>query len=68
NQSETETDVCPVLAGTWGQSFSGHASLEIQMQAIRDRHTQLHCVSHFVYSWIEPDSDKARKAGTGTGD
>ncbi|MEO0801516.1 MAG: hypothetical protein AAFY57_04475 [Cyanobacteria bacterium J06642_2] len=68
NQSETETDVCPVLAGTWGQSFSGHASLEIQMQAIRDRHTQLDCVSHFVYSWMEPDSDKARKTGIGTGD
>ncbi|MEO1131597.1 MAG: hypothetical protein AAFX40_02700 [Cyanobacteria bacterium J06639_1] len=68
DQSEVDTNVCPVLAGTWGQSFGGHASLEIQMGAIRDRHPQLSCVSHFVYSWMEPDSDKARKTGIGTGD
>ncbi len=55
------TPICPILAGTWGQAFGGHASLEIQMQALQTEHSQLQCVSHFVYSWMEPDSDRERK-------
>ncbi|MDX2271136.1 MAG: hypothetical protein NW237_04205 [Cyanobacteriota bacterium] len=67
-QSLPATLVCPVLAGTWGQSFGGHASLEVQMQAIQSAHPQLTCISHFVYAWMEPDSDRDRKAGIGLGD
>ncbi|WP_244350783.1 family 10 glycosylhydrolase [Thermostichus vulcanus] len=55
------TPICPVLAGTWGQPFGGHASLEIQMETLKSRYPQLECVSHFVYSWMEPDSDRDRK-------
>ncbi|MFN5922654.1 MAG: hypothetical protein ACK466_02315, partial [Pseudanabaena sp.] len=66
-QSSPETLVCPVLAGTWGQSFDGHPSFEKQMQAIRAKEPQINCFSHFVYSWMEPESDRLRKAGKATG-
>ena len=66
-QSAPETLVCPVLAGTWGQSFGGHPSFEIQTQAIMARNPQIKCLSHFVYSWMEPESDRLRKAGKATG-
>jgi hypothetical protein len=68
--SSPETLVCPVLAGTWGQKFGGHPSFETQMQAIAavNDPNQVNCISHFVYAWMEPESDKQRKAGTATGD
>jgi hypothetical protein len=66
-QSAPETLVCPVLAGTWGQSFDGHPSFERQMQAIRAKEPQINCISHFVYSWLEPESDRLRKSGKATG-
>jgi hypothetical protein len=59
--------VCPVLAGTWAQSFGGHLSFERQMEAIRSLVPQISCISHFVYAWSEPDSDRTRKAGIATG-
>jgi hypothetical protein len=70
NTSSPETLVCPVLAGTWGQKFGGHPSLETQMQAITTlvKPEQVSCISHFVYAWMEPESDKERKAGTATGE
>jgi hypothetical protein len=66
-QSAPETLVCPILSGTWGQSFGGHASFEIQTQAILAKQLKLKCLSHFVFSWIEPESDRLRKAGKATG-
>jgi hypothetical protein len=66
-QSSPETLVCPVLAGTWGQSFDGHPSFEIQMKAILAQEPKLNCFSHFVYAWMEPESDRLRKAGKATG-
>ena len=66
-QSAPETLVCPVLAGTWGQSFDGHPSFEKQMQAIRAQEPKINCISHFVYSWLEPESDRLRKFGKATG-
>jgi len=66
-QSPPETLVCPVLAGTWGQGFDGHPSFEKQMQAIRAREPKINCFSHFVYAWMEPESDRLRKVGKATG-
>jgi hypothetical protein len=66
-QSSPETLVCPVLAGTWGQGFDGHPSFEKQMQAIRAREPKINCFSHFVYAWMEPESDRLRKSGKATG-
>ncbi len=66
-QQSPNIQVCPVLAGTWAQSFGGHPSFEIQMEAIHSLLPQISCISHFVYAWSEPDSDRTRKAGTATG-
>lgn len=60
-QSPPQTLVCPVLAGIWSQPFNGHAPLETQMTEIRKLTPGVNCVSHFVYGWIEPDSDRERK-------
>jgi hypothetical protein len=66
-QSAPETLVCPVLAGTWGQGFDGHPSFEVQTRAILARQPKINCISHFVYSWMEPESDRLRKFGKATG-
>jgi hypothetical protein len=63
SKTDMSSKICPVLVGTWGETFRGHPSLEIQMQAIRAVTPQISCVSHFSYSWIEPDSDRQRQAG-----
>ncbi len=56
-----QVKICPALAGTWGQSWRGHASFETQIQAIRAVAPQISCVSHF--SGL-PDPDlRVPKAG-----
>jgi hypothetical protein len=56
------TQVKPVLAGIWQQSFGNRPPLEVQMQVLRALAPQLDSVSHFAYSWQEPGSDRDRKA------
>jgi len=60
-QSPPPTLVCPVLAGIWDKPFNGHAPLQVQMAEIRKTNPQINCLSHFVYGWLEPDSDRERK-------
>ncbi len=60
-QSHPKTIVCPVLAGIWGKDFNGHAPLEVQMAEIRKTAPKINCLSHFVYGWLEPESDRERK-------
>ncbi|WP_156820080.1 hypothetical protein [Synechococcus sp. PCC 7336] len=67
-QQSPTAPVCPILAGTWGQPFGEHLSLEAQMQLLQTSLPELSCISHFVYAWMEPASDRDRKAGVGTGD
>ena len=55
------TRIEPAIAGAWGQSVSNRPPLELQMQAIRQAAPQINAVSHFAYSWQEPDSDRERK-------
>ena len=66
-RQSSNSPVCPILAGTWGQPFSDHLALENQMTLLEDRFPHLECVSHFVYAWMEPESDRSRKAGNGVG-
>ncbi|GAB4381306.1 MAG: hypothetical protein Kow00121_39540 [Elainellaceae cyanobacterium] len=54
------TQVMPVLAGTWGQARDGHPPLENQMQALYQAAPQITSVSHFAYSWQEPQHDRER--------
>ncbi|MGF1523147.1 MAG: family 10 glycosylhydrolase [Leptolyngbyaceae cyanobacterium] len=53
--------VKPALAGTWGQSTRDRPALEEQMQAIRRAIPEVNSVSHFAYSWQDPEFDRARK-------
>lgn len=55
------TKVIPALAGNWGESIKNRPSLEVQMQAIRRAFPQITGVSHFAYSWQEPEADRDRK-------
>ncbi|NER82425.1 MAG: family 10 glycosylhydrolase [Leptolyngbya sp. SIO1D8] len=53
--------VKPALAGIWGQSTRNRPALEVQMQAIRRAIPEINSVSHFAYSWQDPEFDRTRK-------
>ena len=55
------TKVIPALAGAWGKTYNKHPSLEEQMATLRKEVPQIDSVSHFAYSWIEPEIDRQRK-------
>lgn len=61
NQAPASTFIEPVLAGTWQQSVNNRPALEVQMQAIRQAAPQIRAISHFSYSWQEPQLDRERK-------
>jgi hypothetical protein len=53
--------VKPVLAGIWGQTTRNRPSLEDQMQALQRTAPGINSVSHFAYSWQDPEFDRNRK-------
>lgn len=55
------TQIIPALAGDWGKSYNDRPSLEAQMQSIHQAAPQINAVSHFAYSWQEPEGDRQRK-------
>lgn len=61
NYAPDSTEVIPAIAGNWGQSTENRPSLEAQMDAIRRVAPQIDGVSHFAYSWQEPEMDRTRK-------
>jgi Glycosyl hydrolase-like 10 len=61
NLAPQGTQIKPALAGNWGQSVSNRPPLEVQMQAIRLLAPQIDTVSHFAFSWQEPQLDRERK-------
>lgn len=60
-QAPQEVQVKPVLAGIWQRPISNRPPLEDQMQALYRLAPQVKSVSHFAYSWQEPQSDRERK-------
>jgi Glycosyl hydrolase-like 10 len=56
-----QTRVIPALAGLWGQFYSNRPSLESQMEAIRLNFPRVDSISHFAFSWQEPEFDRARR-------
>lgn len=54
--------VQPALAGTWGKSYGNRPSLEVQMVALQSKASRIDTVSHFAYSWQQPQNDANRKA------
>ncbi|WP_144872213.1 family 10 glycosylhydrolase [Hyella patelloides] len=55
------TEVIPALAGVWGQEYRKHPSLEQQMASLHRAFPEINSVSHFAYSWQEPEVDRQRK-------
>ncbi len=56
------TEVKPALAGTWGKPTEGRPSLEEQMNGIHRNLPQIHSISHFAFSWQEPEFDYYRSS------
>lgn len=56
------TQVIPAIAGVWGQPISNRPSLEAQMRAIHYATPQVQGVSHFAFSWQEPQLEHQRKS------
>ncbi len=56
-----QTKIVPAIAGIWGKDYNNRPSLEAQMQAIRAAAPQVKSVSHFAYSWQDPEFDHQRR-------
>ncbi len=61
-QAPAGTRISPVLAGYWGRSIEGRPSLEAQMYAIRQAVPRVNSVSHFAFSWQEPEFTRDRQS------
>jgi Glycosyl hydrolase-like 10 len=61
SMARPETQIIPAIAGTWGKHERGRPPLEIQMQALRQFAPRVRGVSHFAYSWQDPQHDSERK-------
>jgi hypothetical protein len=53
--------VQPAIAGIWGRDTYNRPAIEVQMQAIRRAIPEINGVSHFAYSWQDPEFDRVRK-------
>ncbi|MDY6782458.1 MAG: family 10 glycosylhydrolase [Cyanobacteriota bacterium] len=54
--------IMPALAGYWGRRDGNRPSLDEQMAALRQQVPQINAVSHFAYSWQEPQIDRTRRS------
>ncbi|MEB3288586.1 MAG: family 10 glycosylhydrolase [Leptolyngbya sp.] len=59
--ANTSPLIMPALAGTWGQPTHNRPALETQMEAMRRSLPSINAVSHFAYSWQDPEFDRVRK-------
>ncbi len=55
------TKIIPALAGDWNRAQDNRPSLKDQMAAIKASFPDITQVSHFAYSWQEPQFDNDRK-------
>ncbi len=55
------TKIVPAIAGNWDKPVTNRPALIYQMEAIRRAFPQINSVSHFAYSWLEPEYDNNRK-------
>ena len=54
--------VKPVIVGQWGRTYRNRPSLEAQMSAIRQVAPQVNTISHFDFSWQDPQFANARRS------
>jgi hypothetical protein len=55
------TKVIPAIAGLWGKPLELRPALEEQMRAIQSQIPQIRSISHFAFSWQEPEFDRERR-------
>ena len=60
-RQNSAANVRPALAGVWGQAINNRPSLEAQMAALQQAAPNITSVSHFAYSWQDPEFDRVRK-------
>jgi len=60
--SAQDSNVKPVLAGFWGRNDGKRPSLESQMEGIRNSVKGVQSISHFAYSWLEPEHTRERQS------
>jgi uncharacterized lipoprotein YddW (UPF0748 family) len=56
------TNIVPALAGNWGKPVEGRPSLDDQMDGIHLSLPQINSISHFAFSWQEPELDYYRSS------
>jgi hypothetical protein len=61
SQASMGTKVSPVIAGAWTTPAYNRPSLESQMYAIRQANPRLNAISHFDFSWQDPQFANARR-------
>ncbi|MEA5508926.1 family 10 glycosylhydrolase [Crocosphaera sp. UHCC 0190] len=59
--SPPKVKITPAIAGVWGKTQDNRPTLETQMAAIRAKFPQLRSLSHFAFSWQEPEFDQSRR-------
>ncbi len=62
NSAPPNTMVVPALAGNWSKPLEGRPSLEEQMDGIHKSLPQIQSISHFAFSWQEPELDYYRSS------
>jgi hypothetical protein len=62
--SSKANNVKPVFAGFWGRNDGQRPSLESQMEAVRKSVPGVNSISHFAYSWLEPEHTRDRQSCT----
>jgi hypothetical protein len=62
NFAPANAKIIPALAGYWGRRDGNRPSLDEQMAALRQQVPQINAVSHFAYSWQEPQIDSTRRS------
>ncbi len=55
-------EICPAIAGFWGNALGQRIPLEAQLSALRTAYPTLNCISHFAYSWLDLKSDRERRS------
>ncbi|MBR8830146.1 MAG: hypothetical protein N5P05_002804 [Chroococcopsis gigantea SAG 12.99] len=60
--AKPETKIIPAIAGQWGRVYNNRPSLEEQTRAIYSKfYPRIRAISHFAFSWQEPEIDKERR-------
>ena len=57
-----QAKIIPAIAGVWGEPYKNRPALEGQMQAIHKAAPQVNAISHFAYSWQDPEFNRLRRS------